>query len=73
VIRAGGTRLLFVAFGAPAQELWIARNLPSLGPMTMGLRRRTGAGNPHTRRQLEEAFGCKVYDCMGTADFCTAV
>lgn len=32
VIRAGGTRLLFVAFGAPAQELWIARNLRNLDP-----------------------------------------
>ena len=32
LVRDGGARLLFVAFGAPAQELWIARNLPSLGP-----------------------------------------
>jgi len=27
-----GARLLLVAFGAPAQEYWIARNLPRLGP-----------------------------------------
>lgn len=27
-IDSSGARLLFVAFGAPAQELWIARNLP---------------------------------------------
>jgi N-acetylglucosaminyldiphosphoundecaprenol N-acetyl-beta-D-mannosaminyltransferase len=31
-IRDGGARLLFVAFGAPAQERWIARNLSRLGP-----------------------------------------
>ena len=32
MIRSGGARLLFVAYGAPAQERWIARMLPSLGP-----------------------------------------
>lgn len=32
LIRERGARLLFVAFGAPAQELWIARNLPRVGP-----------------------------------------
>lgn len=32
MIRSSGTRLLLVAFGAPAQEYWTARNLPQLGP-----------------------------------------
>jgi N-acetylglucosaminyldiphosphoundecaprenol N-acetyl-beta-D-mannosaminyltransferase len=32
MIRSGGTRLLLVAFGTPAQERWIARNLANLGP-----------------------------------------
>lgn len=45
----------------------------SLGLENMGLGGEPGAGNPHTRRELEEAWGCKVYDCMGTADFCTTV
>ncbi len=31
MVRSGGARLLFVAYGAPAQEYWIRRNLPSLG------------------------------------------
>lgn len=30
-IRASGADILFVAFGAPEQELWVARNLPRLG------------------------------------------
>lgn len=29
-IRASGARLALVAYGAPAQEMWIARNLPAL-------------------------------------------
>ncbi len=32
IIRESGARVLLVAFGAPAQEVWIARNLPRLGP-----------------------------------------
>lgn len=32
MIRSGAARFLLVAFGAPAQDLWIARNLPRLGP-----------------------------------------
>jgi phenylacetate-CoA ligase len=39
----------------------------------MGLGGEPGAGNPNTRRQIEDAWGCKVYDCMGTADVCTVV
>src|SRR5215210_3090001 len=47
--------------------------LHELGLKNMGLGGEPGAGNPHTRRQIEEAWGCKVYDCMGTADICTVV
>ncbi len=32
MVRASAARLLLVAFGSPAQEYWIARNLPRLGP-----------------------------------------
>lgn len=31
MIRSSGARVLFVAFGTPAQEYWIRRNLPALG------------------------------------------
>jgi N-acetylglucosaminyldiphosphoundecaprenol N-acetyl-beta-D-mannosaminyltransferase len=30
MIRAAGAQILFVAYGAPAQDVWIARNLPRL-------------------------------------------
>ncbi len=37
-IRLSGARLLLVAYGAPAQEMWIARNLPSLpGVVALGV------------------------------------
>jgi N-acetylglucosaminyldiphosphoundecaprenol N-acetyl-beta-D-mannosaminyltransferase len=37
-IRASGARLTLVAYGAPAQELWIARNLPALpGVVAIGV------------------------------------
>jgi N-acetylglucosaminyldiphosphoundecaprenol N-acetyl-beta-D-mannosaminyltransferase len=37
-IRASGARLALVAYGAPAQELWIARNLPALpGVVAVGV------------------------------------
>lgn len=37
-IRLSGARLLLVAYGAPAQELWIARNLASLpGVVALGV------------------------------------
>ena len=37
-INASGADILFVAFGAPAQDVWIARNLPRLRPrMAMGV------------------------------------
>ncbi|ABG04800.1 phenylacetate-CoA ligase [Rubrobacter xylanophilus DSM 9941] len=48
-------------------------DLKSLGVKNMGLGGEPGAGNPHTRRQIEDTWGCKVYDCMGTADVCTVV
>ena len=38
MVRSRGARLLLVAFGAPAQEYWIARNLERLGPcVAMGV------------------------------------
>ncbi len=37
-VRASGARLLLVAYGAPAQELWIARNLRALpGVLAIGV------------------------------------
>lgn len=37
-IQASGARLALVAYGAPAQELWIARNLPALpGVVAVGV------------------------------------
>jgi N-acetylglucosaminyldiphosphoundecaprenol N-acetyl-beta-D-mannosaminyltransferase len=37
-VRASGARLLIVAYGAPAQELWIARNLRALpGVVAIGV------------------------------------
>ncbi|MGQ9584457.1 MAG: WecB/TagA/CpsF family glycosyltransferase [Anaerolineae bacterium] len=30
-VRGSGAKILFVAYGAPRQDLWIARNLPRLG------------------------------------------
>lgn len=45
----------------------------NLGVRNMGLGGEPGAGNPHTRRQIEAVWGCKVHDCMGTADMCTVV
>jgi N-acetylglucosaminyldiphosphoundecaprenol N-acetyl-beta-D-mannosaminyltransferase len=37
-IRASGARVALVAYGAPAQELWIARNLPALpGVVALGV------------------------------------
>lgn len=32
IIRESGARVLLVAYGAPAQEMWIARNLSRIGP-----------------------------------------
>jgi N-acetylglucosaminyldiphosphoundecaprenol N-acetyl-beta-D-mannosaminyltransferase len=37
-IRAAAPQMLFVAYGAPAQDLWIARNLARLGvPVAIGV------------------------------------
>jgi len=33
LVRRSGAQILFVAFGAPAQDLWIARNLSATGAM----------------------------------------
>jgi phenylacetate-CoA ligase len=45
----------------------------AFGIENMGLGGEPGAGNPHTRSQIQDTWGCKVYDCMGTADVCTVV
>jgi phenylacetate-CoA ligase len=64
----------------PSFALYIARfaqergiDPASLGVRRMGLGGEPGAGIPEVRRLLEETWGCKVYDCMGTADFCTVI
>lgn len=44
-----------------------------LGLQHLGLGGEPGAGLPEIRRQIEEAWGARVYDCMGTADFCTVI
>ncbi|GBD19876.1 Phenylacetate-coenzyme A ligase [bacterium HR28] len=41
----------------------------SLGIKAMALGGEPGAGVPQIRQQIEETWGCKVYDAMGTADF----
>lgn len=41
----------------------------SLGLKSMSLGGEPGAGSPEIRQQIEETWGCKVYDAMGTADF----
>ncbi len=48
-------------------------DVATLGIRHMALGGEPGAGFPHTRRQLEEQWGCKVYDSMGTADFSTLI
>jgi N-acetylglucosaminyldiphosphoundecaprenol N-acetyl-beta-D-mannosaminyltransferase len=35
-LRSAGPKLLFVAYGAPAQDKWLARNLPRLNPDPSG-------------------------------------
>lgn len=46
-------------------------DLRSLGVRHLALGGEPGAGLPEVRGQLEEEWGAKVYDNMGTADFCT--
>lgn len=36
-INASGATILFVAYGAPAQELWLARNLPKLSTVKIAI------------------------------------
>lgn len=45
----------------------------SIGLKNIGLGGEPGAGLPDVRRQIQETWGAKVYDCMGTADFCTVI
>lgn len=44
-----------------------------LGVRHLPLGGEPGAGIPDVRRQLEAAWGCPVYDNMGTADFSTLI
>jgi phenylacetate-CoA ligase len=53
------------------EELGIDPRL--LGLKHLGLGGEPGAGLPEVRQQIEETWGAKVYDCMGTADFCTVI
>ena len=48
-------------------------NPADLGLKHMGLGGEAGGGLPHIRKQIEDDWGCKVYDCMGTADFSTVI
>jgi phenylacetate-CoA ligase len=55
-----------------------ARNELDLDPRSLGLKHiavggEPGGGLPQVRGQLEEAWGCPVYDNMGTADFATLI
>lgn len=55
-----------------------AQNRLDLDPARLGVRHlalggEPGAGIPEVRRQLQETWGCPVYDSMGTADFSTLV
>lgn len=69
------------AISTPSFALYLARfarEQLGLDPRTLGLKHlglggEPGAGLPQVRRQIEETWGAKVYDCMGTADFCTVI
>lgn len=55
-----------------------ARNELDLDPRSLGIGHiavggEPGGGLPQVRGQLEEEWGCKVYDNMGTADFATLI
>lgn len=45
----------------------------SLGVQNIALGGEPGAGLPEVRRQIQETWGARVYDCMGTADFSTVI
>jgi phenylacetate-CoA ligase len=57
--------------GFASQQLDL--DVRTLGLKSIGVGGEPGAGLPHVRRQMEETWGCKVYDTMGTADFSTLV
>ena len=63
----------FVKYLAKFAREEMELDVATLGILHMGLGGEPGAGLPHTRGQLEEQWGCKVYDCMGTADFATLI
>jgi phenylacetate-CoA ligase len=63
----------FVKYLAKFAREEMELDVATLGIRHMALGGEPGAGLPHTRSQLEEQWDCKVYDCMGTADFATLI
>ena len=68
------------AISTPSFIMYLARMAADMGidPKSFGLKNiglggEPGAGLPDVRRQIQDAWGAKVYDCMGTADFCTVI
>ncbi len=56
----------------------VARDEVGIDPRSLGIQHvavggEPGGGLPEVRRQLEEDWGAKVYDNMGTADFATLI
>jgi phenylacetate-CoA ligase len=61
----------FVKYLAQFAREQLDLDVATLGLSSIGVGGEPGAGLPHVRRQMEETWGCKVYDTMGTADFST--
>ncbi|MBP1155735.1 MULTISPECIES: AMP-binding protein [unclassified Paenibacillus] len=63
----------FITYLAQLAQDELGMDPRSLGLKNIGLGGEPGAGLPDVRRQIQETWGAKVYDCMGTADFCTVI
>ncbi len=63
----------FVTYLADFARDELGLDVADLGVSHMGLGGEPGAGIPDVRRRIEETWGCRVYDGMGTADFCTNI
>ena len=68
------------AISTPSFIMYLARmaadsgiDPKSFGLKNIGLGGEPGAGLPDVRKQIQDTWGAKVYDCMGTADFCTVI
>lgn len=75
IARKMGARYMISTVSFAGYLAHYARETLSMDPKDvgighMGLGAEPGAGIPEIRRALEDAWGAKVYDCMGTADFC---